>query len=253
MYKPVIIKFITIISLFLIAMTVPAQSSFRSEQKKHARVKAAYSEKESIVKAIFTAKKQVFSGFRMILVGIKASQKLHVYIQGAKQKSYSLLKSYDFCVLSGDLGPKRRQGDLQVPEGLYEISNYNPQSNFHLSIKVNYPNASDKILSDKKHPGNDIYIHGNCVSVGCIPLTDELIKELYIMAVETKNAGHKIPVYIFPFEMSPENMLVYKMNPEYKKHVAFWDNLQKMYAWWEKNKKIIPYKIDAKGKYRLKQ
>lgn len=234
-------------------MTIPAQSSFRNEQKKHARVKAAYSEKESIIKALFTTRKLVYTNFHMILVGFKAEKKLKVYIRGTKQKSYSLLKSYDFCVLSGELGPKRKQGDLQVPEGLYEISNYNPQSSYHLSIKVNYPNKSDKVLSDKKNPGDDIYIHGNCVSVGCIPLTDELIKEVYLMAVETKNAGHKIPVYLFPFEMTPENMLVYKMNDDYKKHVAFWDNLQKMYTWWDKNKNEIPYTVDAKGKYQFKK
>ncbi|HYG50576.1 MAG TPA: L,D-transpeptidase family protein, partial [Flavobacteriales bacterium] len=252
MYRPILIKFITIISLFLIAMTVPAPLPFRIEQKKHARVKAAYSEKESSVKTLFKAKGVSYSGFSMILVGFKAEQKFKVYVRGAKQKSYSLLKSYDICASSGALGPKRREGDLQVPEGLYEVSSFNPQSSYHLSIKVSYPNKSDKVLSDKKKPGGDIYIHGNCVSIGCIPLTDALIKEIYIMAVETRNAGHKIPVYIFPFEMTPENMAVYKMNDGYKKHHLFWDNLQKMYTYWSKNKNEIPYTVDAKGRYVLR-
>ena len=71
---------------------------------------------------------------------------------------------------SGTMGPKRLQGDYQVPEGFYYINEFNPNSNYHLHLGLNYPNASDKILSDSLRPGGDIYIHGSCVSIGCIPL-----------------------------------------------------------------------------------
>ena len=83
---------------------------------------------------------------------------------------------------SGTTGPKRLQGDFQVPEGFYHINEFNPNSNYHLSMGLNYPNSSDRILSDSLRPGGEIYIHGSCVSVGCIPLNDDEIEELYLIA-----------------------------------------------------------------------
>ena len=102
---------------------------------------------------------------------------MEVWIKEASKDYYVLLNTYDFCTTSGTLGPKRKEGDLQIPEGIYTINHFNPQSNFYLSLGINYPNASDKILSDPVHPGGDIYLHGNCVTIGCIPLTDDKIKE----------------------------------------------------------------------------
>jgi murein L,D-transpeptidase YafK len=240
--------FIAIISLFLVAMTMP-DTSFKTQQKKHARVKAAYSEKESMLKALFSQKKLNYNGFSLVIAAYKTEKVLEVFIKDKNSKKYTLFKSYDFCVLSGTVGPKRRQGDGQVPEGLYAISNFNPQSNFHLSLKVNYPNASDKILSDKENPGGEIYIHGNCVSIGCIPLTDELIKEVYVLAVEARNNGHAIPVYLFPFKMTEVNVAASKLKSEFKLHEALWNDLKNAWDYWEKNYLEIPYSIDGKGSY----
>src|SRR5690606_40100008 len=136
---------------------------------------------------------------------------IEVWVKGHNTTTYQLLCRYDCCTTSGTLGPKRREGDLQIPEGVYHINHFNPQSNFHLSLGINYPNASDKILSDPSKPGGAIYIHGNCVTIGCIPITDDKIKELYIMAVEAKNSGQqKIPVYIFPSRLDPAGMAALK-------------------------------------------
>lgn len=253
MYSPKIIKFIGIISLIWLLMSLIPVTSFKTEQKKFKRVKAAFTDKEAILKELFIEKKQDYSNFSMILIGIKQTKELKVYIKSKSEKKYSLLKKYDFCTLSGELGPKRIEGDGQIPEGLYEINNFNPQSNYHLSLKVSYPNASDKILSNKKKPGGDIYIHGNCVSIGCIPITDDLIKELYVLCVETKNKGNKIPVYIFPFEMSEKNMNLVKTADMVLPHLDFWTNLEKTYAYFQKNKNIIPYSINGKGEYQLKE
>ena len=89
------------------------------------------------------------------------------------------------------------QGDYQVPEGFYYINEFNPNSNYHLSLGLNYPNASDRILSDSLSPGGDIYIHGSCVSVGCIPVTDEQIEEIYIIASYAKASGQDyIPTHL---------------------------------------------------------
>jgi murein L,D-transpeptidase YafK len=251
MYNLKIIKFIGILVLFLLAMSLKPVISFKTEQKKFKRVKAAFEAKEGDLKALFKEKSLQYNSFSMILVGIKQTKKLKVYIKSKTDKKYSLLKSYDFCVLSGAIGPKRIEGDAQVPEGLYEISNFNPESNYHLSLKVSYPNASDKILSDKSKPGGDIYIHGNCVSIGCIPITDDLIKELYVLCVETKNQGNKIPCYIFPFEMTEKSMNILRTADVALEHMSFWENLAPAYQYFTKNKTKITYTIDKKGKYQV--
>jgi murein L,D-transpeptidase YafK len=126
----------------------------------------------------------------------KSEQELEIWIQDST--AFRLFRTYPICRVPGLLGPKRKEGDLQVPEGLYWIEVFNPKSTYHLSLGINYPNASDRILADPKTPGGEIYIHGDCVSVGCIPITDEKIREVYLLALEAKNAGqNQIPVHIF--------------------------------------------------------
>jgi murein L,D-transpeptidase YafK len=116
---------------------------------------------------------------------------------------FKLLHTHLFCTNSGIPGPKLKEGDLQIPEGIYHISHFNPQSKFYLSVGLNYPNASDKILSDKQQPAGSIYIHGSCVRIGCIPITDDKIKELYVLAVKAMNNGQqKIPVHISPIRLT---------------------------------------------------
>src|SRR6185436_20905744 len=97
--------------------------------------------------------------------------------------------TYKVCQQSGTTGPKRVEGDYQVPEGFYYINEFNPNSNYHLSLGLNYPNASDRLLSDSLRPGGNIYIHGNCVSTGCIPVNDEQIEEIYIITSSAKAQG----------------------------------------------------------------
>ena len=81
----------------------------------------------------------------------KYEKELEVWIY--KEGAYKLYKTYNICGLSGGFGPKRYEGDLQVPEGLYEVTRLNPHSNYHKSIKINYPNKSDSILSSYQKKG----------------------------------------------------------------------------------------------------
>lgn len=149
------------------------------------------------------------------------------------------------------MGPKRRQGDGQVPEGFYYIDRFNPISNFYLSLGINYPNLSDKRKSSFHDPGGDIFIHGSCVTIGCLPITDDSIKELYLLAVYAKNNGQaKIPVYIFPFRMTDKQMLKY--NAEYEGNKAlltFWDNLKPGYDHFMKELKELNIEVNANGDY----
>ena len=227
------------------------QNSFKGTQLGNPRVKTAYTEKEIAVKDYFSEKGLNYEGFHLFLRAFKKEQKLEVWVLEAGKDEYSLLHEYDFCAVSGTLGPKRKEGDYQIPEGIYSINHFNPLSKFYLSLGINYPNASDKILSDPASPGGDIYIHGNCVTIGCIPLTDEKIKELYIMAVEAKNNGqNKIPVHIFPARLSITELTSLKATFP-AKTIAFWENLKLIYDDFEKSKKIKPIRVNAKGEYEI--
>ena len=131
-------------------------ASFKQSQLKQGRVKTAYEEKEKTVQQYFKAKNLNYTGFQLFIRAFKKDQELEIWIKEKDQTSYSLLHTYEFCTTSGTLGPKRREGDLQIPEGVYHINHFNPQSNFYLSLGINYPNASDKILSDKITYGDEL-------------------------------------------------------------------------------------------------
>ncbi len=171
------------------------------------------SKRKRLFKTISSVKILTSANFHLYIRAFKNEKILEVWIKEKNADQFTLLHTYEFCTSSGSLGPKRRQGDLQIPEGVYHINHFNPESNFYLSLGLNYPNASDKILSDKQHPGSAIYIHGNCVTIGCIPLTDDKIKEVYIMAVEARNGGQeKIPVHIFPTRLTEQGISFLKSN-----------------------------------------
>jgi len=130
---------------------------------------------------------------RMFIRVFKHELELEVWVSDSVD--FYLYKRYNICKLSGDFGPKRKQGDLQVPEGFYYINDFNPFSKYHLSLGINYPNQSDRIFSPHKDLGGLIYIHGDCVSVGCMAMGDTNIGEIYSMAKKMKT---KIEVHIFP-------------------------------------------------------
>jgi len=98
-----------------------------------------------------------------------------------------LIKRYRFCAASGTLGPKLRRGDMQVPEGIYNVVNLNDKSRFHLSLLIDYPNRFDKEMADldgRSDLGSEICIHGGCVSAGCIALGDDAIEEIFQVACD---------------------------------------------------------------------
>lgn len=227
----------------MISLSVCAQSGFKAEQLKFERVKTAYEQKwPDLMKDLKTAK---LSGrFSIFMAAYKAEGKLEVWLLSIEQSQYRLFKTYDFCAHSGTLGPKLKEGDGQTPEGFYSINVFNPMSNFYLSLGVDYPNALDLRRSGSLKPGGDIYIHGNCVTVGCIPLTDEKIKELYPLVVTAKDGGQqKIPVHIYPFKMTADNLKQYLLRfPQQKE---FWTNLKQGYDHFEKYK--LPANVSIKG------
>ena len=138
-------------------------------------------------------------------------------------------------------------------EGFYYIDRFNPVSSFHLSLGINYPNSSDRTLCKSGNPGGDIFIHGDCVTIGCIPITDDKIKELYILAVEAKNSGQtNIPVHIFPARLSQTKLVELKKEYKDPKLFAFWQNLAEGYSYFEENKTLPSFWINKEGSYIFK-
>lgn len=114
------------------------------------------------------------------LIAYKEQKVLEVY--GQDTLGPRLIKSYPFTAYSGQLGPKLQKGDKQIPEGIYKIEYLNPNSTYYLSLKINFPNSFDlekSSLPDKSQIGNDIFIHGKALTVGCIPIGDEAIEEVF--------------------------------------------------------------------------
>lgn len=241
------IKSITAIALVSFTM----QTDFLAEQKKFERVRAALNEKQELLNKILRENKISSDNINVIFVAYKDNDLLDVYAKTKKETSYRKLLSYSICSRSGQLGPKRKQGDGQVPEGFYHIDRFNPKSNFYLSLGLNYPNLSDKRKSKESNLGGDIFIHGSCVTIGCLPMTDDYIKELYLLAVYAKNNGqNKIPVYIFPFKMTAQNMADYLAKyKENKALISFWNNLKMGYDMFMNDQKELNIKVAENGDY----
>jgi murein L,D-transpeptidase YafK len=116
-----------------------------------------------------------------------------------------------------------------VPEGFYELDWFNPQSNFYLSLHVSYPNESDRILGSRTNPGGDIFLHGNCVTIGCLPITDDGIKEVYWLAVLAHTAGQtRLPIEIFPARLTDHELDQLSSERRGEPQVVeFWENLRR--------------------------
>lgn len=249
---------IVAVSLFL-HETVQSQSSaptlnFVEYQKSFPRSGDAWKRKEDTLMKQFQAKNLKFPFKFMYVRSFKYDSKLEVWVKNDRKDKFQLFKTYKVCALAGTLGPKRMMGDYQVPEGLYYINEFNPRSNYHLSLGLNYPNASDKILSDSLQPGGDIYIHGSCVTTGCIPVTDDQIEEIYILASLARSQGQDfIPVHIFPVQFNNQKSVDYlnrflKDFPEYKNMTA---ELKDIYDYFDRTQQIPVVSVNKKGEYRM--
>lgn len=159
-----------------------------------------------------------------------------------KQKDngrFDLVKSYEICKWSGKLGPKFTEGDRQAPEGFYAVGPHqmNPQSSYHLSFNIGFPNAYDRAHG---RTGQHLMVHGGCSSSGCYSMTDEQVEEIYAFARDAFKGGQQaFQFQAFPFRMTPANMARYKSDPNYE----FWTMLKEGYDHFEITK--LPPKVDV--------
>ena len=153
----------------------------------------------------------------------KDTQDLEVWANDDKDAPMKKVATYRACAMSGDLGPKRREGDRQVPEGFYDIAYFFPDSAFHLAAKV--------------------MIHGGCASIGCIALTDERIEELWVIGSGVLYKGEPIRVHIFP-SRDLDGLIA---DDAWARHREFWENLREGYRAFEADRRPPKVKLGFHG------
>ena len=249
-----ILRGLVVIMVCLITSSVFAQDdikTFRNFQFSFNRVSNAWAKYNDSVGKQFTKQGIEYPPKDIFIRVFKAQNEMELWARNNPESEYKLIKNYRICALSGILGPKRTEGDMQVPEGYYFIEDFNPKSDFYLSLLLNYPNYSDMVLGDKDKPGGDIYIHGGCVTVGCMPMTDDIIQELYVICLSAKFNGEAyIPVHIYPtrFTKAGLNYLGREYGKDNKKQ-EFWVNMKNGYDYFEKFHKLLPVMYTPDGKY----
>ena len=206
------------------------------------------------MRALFQAAGVSYPAKRLFLRAFKRERELEVWAGGA-EGPLKKITSYDFCASSGELGPKRRQGDGQIPEGVYRVTHFLPMSNFHLGLGINYPNRSDRRHGHQAALGGNIVIHGDCVTIGCIPLSDE-IEALYLMALDThqRRGSAPIQVHIFPTRLDAGGLAsLQEGRAEEDPLLRFWRSLAPIYEAFETKKEPPALIFDRRsGFFRLR-
>jgi murein L,D-transpeptidase YafK len=230
-----------------------AESGFARAQLRNSRVRRAQVNARPRINRVFRERGIRHPAAEVFVRVFKRDRELEVWVRPVDSSRFQLLKTYGICALAGKPGPKRRQGDEQVPEGFYHIDLFNPNSSYHLSMRVSYPNAHDEAVNRGAPLGGDIYIHGGCLSEGCLAMTDEGIEELYWLGIEAHAMGQmRIPVHIFPARLDQAELRrmkdVFSDQPEL---LEFWKTLQPGYEFFEKNHRLPQVFVDARGTYRM--
>ncbi|QDK45005.1 hypothetical protein DOM22_07425 [Bdellovibrio sp. ZAP7] len=158
------------------------------------RVKEYGPKVSASLKPLFLAKRVAYPPKDITLLYIKAQKTLSIFSTDQDGNS-KFIKSYPVYAASGKSGPKLQEGDNQVPEGIYGIESLNPNSAYHLALRINYPTDFDKQMAKedgRKNLGSDIMIHGKSVSIGCIAIGDEAIEELFVLAAQSNYKNWKV-------------------------------------------------------------
>lgn len=170
----------------------------------------------------------------LFLRAFKEDRVIEAWMLDPASGAYKLYETFPVCAMSGDVGPKTKEGDKQAPEGFYAIQpkNLNPRSQYHLAFNLGYPNAYDQANG---RTGNFLMVHGDCVSIGCYAIGDGPIEHLYMLTENAFRHGQsEIPVHLFPFRMTPENMARHT-DSEWQ---DFWYNLKAGYDIFEATRQV---------------
>ena len=180
-------------------------------------------------------------GQRAFVRIFKESRELELWMQG-ESGEWTLFRTYPIACFSGTLGPKTREGDMQAPEGFYNVTQkqLNPASSYHLAFNIGYPNAYDLA---QQRTGSLIMVHGDVCSVGCFAMTDAVIEEIYLVVEAAVSGGRSVAVHCFPFRMTAE-----RIKDAEETHLDFWRELLPAYDVFEKEHRV-PQVMVEDGKY----
>lgn len=229
-----------------------SQTAFNDNVKNHYKAGSNINRLEDSIKKQFEERKLAWPPQSLYIRSFKYDRQLEVWVKNDSRESFRLFKTYKVCMQSGTTGPKRMEGDYQIPEGFYYINEFNPNSKYHLSLGLNYPNASDRILSDSIRPGGAIYIHGNCVSTGCIAISDAPIEELFLIASRVRANGQDfIPVHVFPVRYDVKKSLQYLAETTIRNQALqkFAIRLKEAFDYFEERKQLPVILVSKSGEY----
>lgn len=208
------------------------------------RVAHATKARRGVVDRLFASAGVTFPARDLLFRIYKDEAQLEVWA-GDGEAPLRRVATYGICAASGELGPKRAEGDLQVPEGFYHLGWFHPESAYYLSALVDYPNASDRVRGGAK-PGGQIMLHGRCASIGCVAMTDERIEELYLMAWSTwRDRGKKTHVHMFP----SRDWDAILDDPAHAAHHAFWREIRVGHDVFERTRHLPTVTIGKDGAY----
>ena len=234
----------------LLSLLLPGRAHATSRKAEPVRVREARRLREAEVRAWFKSAGVAWPAKALLLRAFKLDDQLELWAGDDRAAPLTLVHTFAICARSGGPGPKRKAGDGQVPEGFYTVSQLNPASNFHLSLRVSYPNRADRLRSAARDLGGDIFIHGDCVTIGCLPLQDGPIEALYLAVLDAKAAGAKTEVHLFParFDEAGRKKLaaLEEKDPSLASH---WRELSAGYDAFERGHVLPEITIDAKGRY----
>lgn len=166
------------------------------------------------------AQKGVTAASPVLFRAYKKESEIEVWKKG--RSGYVFIKTFPICRWSGQLGPKRKNGDRQTPEGFYTVPRrqMNPNSHYYLSFDVGYPNAYDRAHGGT---GSAVMVHGICSSMGCFAMTNGTVGEIYAIARDALKGGQAaFQFQSYPFRMSAEAMARHRTDP----NIAFWRELK---------------------------
>ncbi len=227
-------------------------SALEGQQARYGRVQEARRRQGKAVDALFTAA-GVGYPTAVMLRAFKQEEELELWAESGATGRWVKVARYPIAAASGDLGPKRRRWDQQVPEGFYRVDGFNGASRYHLSLHVDYPNASDRILGNRRHPGNNIFIHGDEVSSGCIAVGDRAIEQLYLVALDSTAAGREVLVQVLPCRFSSPACArrLAALSRRKPRLAEFWANLREGFEAFAHAGAPPAVSVDASGRYHF--
>lgn len=234
----------------LILMVLVGEIQAQSGYDRFPRVRKAEADHWVDVKTRLALQKIDTNAFDLYLRVFKMEQVVEVWAKSRNETVYKQVENFPVCSSVGTIGPKLRQGDYQIPEGFYLLTEFNPASEFHLSLKINYPNRRDSIVGEKGNLGGMIFIHGGCETIGCVPLGNDNVSRLYIYAMKSRQTGcDSLPVHIYPARLNFANYRMLIQNQDMKANHRFWGSLRTSYLFFEEYGNLPKIEVNENGEY----